>query len=309
MKKVCVVALGGNAIIRKGERETYNNLLKNIRKTCEKLVFLVKKKYKLVITFGNGPEIGFLALQNELSKKKVDPMPFDILSAESQGLIGYPLEEQLLNELRERKLKNSVVTLITQVLVDKNDKAFRNPTKPIGPFYNNKDILKKKGFKFIWDSGRGYRRVVASPKPLKIVEIDVIKKLVEKNIIVIAAGGGGIPVYKSKGKLKGLEAVIDKDFASSVLASSLKADLLLILTSVDMVYLNYNKKDQKGLKKLNIKKALKYLKESQFGVGSMKPKIEASVEFLRKGGKKVIITSPEKVLEALEGKSGTLIVR
>ncbi|MEK6861345.1 MAG: carbamate kinase, partial [Nanoarchaeota archaeon] len=276
-----VIALGGNSILKKGERQSYSTLIKNIKSTCRNLVPIIMNN-KVVISHGNGPEIGYLAIQNEIASVKVPKMPLDVLGAESQALIGYLLEEQLNNQLRENKIKRLVATLVTQVLVNKKDKAFRNPTKPIGPFYTKKESekLKKRGYIIINDAGRGYRRVVASPKPVKIIEKDIIKKLVEKNIIVIACGGGGIPVVTAGGKLKGIEGVIDKDLASSCLGKSIKADVLLILTGVPYAYLNYGKKNQKIIKKMNVKEARKYLNDGHFGVGSMKPKIEAGIDFL-----------------------------
>lgn len=305
-----VIALGGNAIIKKGEKQNYSNLINNIKKTCKNIIPVLKNN-KIVITHGNGPEIGYLAIQNEIAKFKVPAMPLDVLGAESQALIGYIFEEQLRNSLRENKINNSVATLITQTLVNKNDNAFRNPTKPIGPFYNKKQSieLRKKGFYVIEDAGRGYRRVVPSPKPIKIIESDVIKDLINKKIIVIAAGGGGIPVYQKNNYLYGIEAVIDKDLASQVLANSIKAETLLILTGVDYVYLNYLQKNQKTIHKMTIKQAQEYLKEGHFLEGSMKPKIQAAINFIKNGGKKVIITNPNDVMKALNNKSGTLIIK
>lgn len=309
MKKTCVIALGGNALSKKGEKRI-DNIIKTIKGTCEQLLPLIKK-FNAVFTFGNGPQVGFLALQNELAKKYVPQMPLDVLGAESQGQIGYLLEQQLRNALKKSKIKKPIVTLVTQVLVNKNDKAFKNPTKPIGLFYSKEGSqkLKKDGFSVMEDAGRGYRRVVASPKPLKVVEAAIIKELL-KSAIVIAVGGGGVPIYETKEGLKGCEAVIDKDYASVCLAKEINADLLLLLTSIDKVYLNFNKKNQKGLKKITTKEAKKYLKEGHFYEGSMKPKIEASIDFLesRKKGK-VIITSIDKIKEALKGKAGTSIVR
>lgn len=305
-----VIALGGNAIIKKGETQTYSNLINNIKKTCKQIIPIIKNN-KILISHGNGSEVGFLLLQNEIAKKKVPAMPLDVLGAESQALIGYIFEEQLRNSLIEHKINKPVVNIITETLVDKNDKAFKNPTKPIGPFYNKKQAneLKKKGFTVIWDAGRGYRRVVPSPLPLKIIEKDIIEKLVKNKIIVIAAGGGGIPVYFEKNKLKGAEAVIDKDLASQVLANDINAELLLILTGVSHVYLNYLKKNQKVIRKMTIKQAKQYLKEGHFLEGSMKPKIQAAINFLQKGGKKVIITDSNNVMKALNNKAGTHIIK
>ena len=303
-----VVALGGNALTKKGEKGTYKELIKNIKKTSKNLIDIIKDN-KVIIVSGSGPQVGALVLQNELSKKKVPEMPLNVLDAELEGELGYMIELALNNELKKSKRKS--VTVLTQVLVDKNDKGFKNPTKPIGLFYSEKEAekLRKKGFKIIYQVGKGYRRVVASPKPLEIIEINQIKDLMEKGNIVIAAGGGGIPVYRSDKGLKGIDAVIDKDRASSLLAGNIKADLLLILTDVDKVALNYKEKNQKFLNKLSVKDAKKYLKEGHFKEGSMKPKIEASINFLENGGKKVIITSISKVKESLKGKNGTLIVK
>ena len=301
-----VVALGGNAIIKKGEKETYSNLVNNIRKSCKYLIPIVKK-YNVALTFGNGPEIGLLVLQNEIARKKVSEMPLDILGAESQGLIGYPLEEQLINQLNKNKIKKSVVTILTQVLVDKNDKGFKNPSKFVGPFYSEKEA-KKLMRKFIIkkDSNRGYRRVVPSPWPLKIIEAETIKGLIKKNI-VIAAGGGGIPVCKKKNLLSGVQAVIDKDLASYVLARDIKAEYFFNLTGVDKVYLDYGTKNQKGLDKVNLKEIKKYYNQGHFPQGSMGPKILASIKFLEDGGKKVIITKPGLIEKAIKGKAGTII--
>lgn len=304
------IALGGNSIIRKGEKQNYSNLINNIKKTCTQITPLIKNN-KILISHGNGSEVGYLAIQNEIANRKVPAMPLDVLGAESQALIGYVFEEQLRNSLRKNKIKNPVVNIITQTLVDKNDNAFKNPTKPIGQFYNKKqaDELRKKGFHIVEDAGRGYRRVVPSPLPLKIIEGEIIKSLIDKKIIVIAAGGGGVPVYKENNLFKGVEAVIDKDLASQVLANSIKAELLIILTGVPCVYLNYLKKNQKIIKKLKIKEAKQLMKEGQFAEGSMKPKIQAAINFLQKGGKKVIITDSNNVMKALNNKAGTLIVK
>lgn len=304
-----IIALGGNALIKKGEKETYSNLLRNIKKTCSSIVPLINKN-KIVITHGNGPEIGNLLLQNEIARKKVPEMPLDVLNAESEGLIGYLLQEQLSNELHKRKMHKTVATLLTEVLVSKNDKAFRNPTKFIGPFYTKKQAEKLKNkFLIKKDSNRGYRRVVPSPKPIKIIEGSLINDLVDSGHVVIAAGGGGIPVVSKNKRLSGVKCVIDKDLASSVLGKEIKADLLLILTDVDKVYLNYGKKNQNGLSRINLKDARKYMKEGHFAAGSMGPKIEAAIDFLKSGGKKVLITNINNVKNSLKGKGGTVITR
>ncbi len=304
-----VIALGGNAILQKGEKQSYSTLLKNIKKTCKQIIPIIKNN-KVVITHGNGPQVGYLALQNEIAKKEIPQMPLDVLGAESQALIGYIFEEQLRNTLRENKINLAVANIITQVLVNKKDKAFKHPTKPIGPFYTKfqSQALVKKGFKVVNDANRGYRRVVPSPLPIKILEIDIIKKLVDNKVIVIAAGGGGIPVYNDKGKLKGIEAVIDKDHASQVLANAIKADLLLILTGTPYIYLNYMEKTQRPLFQLTTKEAQYLIDRNEFEEGNIKPKLQAAINFVKKSGKRAVITTPENAVKALNNQAGTNIV-
>ncbi|MBI1972971.1 carbamate kinase [Candidatus Woesearchaeota archaeon] len=305
--KIAVVALGGNALSSSGE-VSYNNLHKTIQHTCKLLVTLVKKKYGVVIVFGSGPQVGALLIQNQLAKHSVAPMPLDVLDAEVQGELGYLIEQSLQNELQKAKIRKPVISVLTQVIVSKKDPAFKHPSKPVGPFLTKTeaDRLQKQGYTVKEDAGRGYRKVIPSPQPVKIDEVSIIRDLVKK-AVVIAAGGGGIPVYEDKRQLKGIEAVIDKDRAASLLASSIKADELIMLTSVPYVYLNYGRKNQQPLKQLTRKEAEHYLREGHFLEGSMKPKIESSIYFLKHGGKKVIITSPNKVKEALLGKEGTVI--
>jgi len=293
--RVAVVALGGNAILKSNEKGTFQQQLRNINKTVKQLGILLRK-YRIVITHGNGPQVGNLLLQQEKSKQKIPPMPLDVCDAMTQGQIGYFLQMSLSNQL-----KKPVTTVVTQILVDKKDSAFKKPTKPIGPYYSKK-ILKN-----MIKEEEGWRKVVPSPKPKKIIEIEGIKNLVKKDVIVIACGGGGIPVVIKKRELTGIEAVIDKDYASQKLATELKAENLILLTDIDYVYLNYGEKNQKPLKKITAKEATKYLKKGHFKEGSMKPKIEASVEFLKKGGKKVIITELLSLEKALKNKAGTII--
>jgi len=293
--KVAVVALGGNAILKSNEKGTFQQQLKNVRRTVKQLKILLKK-YRIVLTHGNGPQVGNLLLQQETSKEKIPPMPLYVCDAMTQGQIGCFLQMNLRNQL-----KKPVATVVTQILVDKNDPAFKKPTKPIGPYYS------KKIFKNMIKQPEGWRRVVPSPKPKEIIEIEEIKDLVEKGVIVIACGGGGIPVVLKNGKLTGIEAVIDKDYASQKLATKLKAKTFIILTDIDFVYLNYRKRNQRPLKKITVKEAIKYLKQGHFKEGSMKPKIEASVEFLKNGGKKVIITELSSLEKALKNKTGTVI--
>jgi carbamate kinase len=284
--KIAVVALGGNALQPPEEKWTYESLEKNIEKTVLNLKPLLSK-YQVVLSHGNGPEVGNLLIQQKCAK--VPAMPLDVLDAMTQGQIGYLLQKNIKNIL-----KKPAVTVVTQIEVDRNDKAFQFPTKPIGPFY------KKKTERQMIKEPEGWRKVVASPKPKRIIEINEIKTLIKQGCIVIACGGGGIPVANGKG----MEAVIDKDYATQLLASQLKADLLIFLTDIDSVYLNYGTKKPIAIRKLSIKEARKYMKH--FKKGSMKPKIEASIEFL-KTGKEVIITKPELLNEALKEKAGTVI--
>lgn len=309
MEKTAVIALGGNALVKNGEEGGYEDLVRNIGIASKNIIPLINE-YKAVITFGNGPQIGYLLLQNEIAKDKVSEMPLDVLGAESQGLIGYLLNRELLNELKEQDIDKKVAYVLTHVLVSKEDGEFKNPSKPIGPFLSEIEAKKLRGadYSVMEDSGRGYRRVVPSPKPVKIIETETIRKLID-DTIVIAAGGGGIPVYEENNKLKGLEAVIDKDLASACLASELEADLFLILMDLNKVAINYGKDNQKFLDGLTIKEAKKYLKEGHFPRGSMGPKIEAAINFLEDGGKKAIITSLEKAYDAVGGLDGTKIKR
>jgi len=293
--KIAVIALGGNAILTPNEKGTVKEQLKNVQETVKQFKFLLKK-YKIVITHGNGPQVGNILIQQEKTKKKIPPMPLYICDAMTQGQIGYFLQVSIMNQL-----KKPVTAVVTQVLVDKKDPSFKNPTKPVGPYYP------KKISKNMIREPEGWRRVVPSPKPKKIIEIEEIKTLVNKGIIVIACGGGGIPVMMKKGKFVGVEAVIDKDHASQKLATQLKAECLIFLTDVDNVYLNYGKRNQKPLRRITLREAKRYLKENHFKEGSMKPKIEASLDFLKNGGKKVIISNLSLLNKALKDKSGTII--
>lgn len=289
MMKIAVIALGGNALITPKEKGTLEQQMRHIDKTVSHLKKL-SKKYKLVITHGNGPQVGDLLIQQH-STKEIPSMPLDVCDAMTQGQLGYLLQKSIQNILNKK-----AVTVVTQILVDKKDPAFKKPTKPIGPYYKTK--IEKNMIK----EPEGWRKVVPSPKPKQIIEIDQIKSLI-KNYIVIACGGGGVPVIKEK-ELKGIEAVIDKDYATELLASELKADLLIFLTDVDSVYLNYGSRNPISIAEMNVKEAKKLMRH--FKEGSMKPKIEASINFLKKG-KKVIITKPELLDKALERKVGTVI--
>ena len=312
MGKKAVIAIGGNSILRAEQKGTIQEQFANTIETAEHVADMIMMGYELVITHGNGPQVGNMLLMSEKTEEILYPLPLDICDSNTQGSMGYMIQQALGNVLKERKIKKSVVTVVTQVVVDRNDSAFKKPTKPIGSFYskeNAEKYRKEKKWDIIEDAGRGYRRVVPSPEPLEIVENEVIQKLVDDDVIVIAVGGGGIPVVKEKNFLKGVEAVIDKDLASSLLASNINAELLLISTNVEKVFLNYNKPNQKGIDRMTVKDAKKYLSEGHFPPGSMGPKIEAGIRFLEKGGKEVIITSPECIGDALKNKTGTHIIR
>lgn len=313
-----VIALGGNAIKKADEKGTAEEQLRHVRETCEYLWELLKD-HEIVITHGNGPQVGSILIQQESGEPYVPGMPMDICVAESQGLIGYMIQQSLRNTLEAHNTRREIVTVITQVLVDESDPAFQHPTKPVGPFYTREraEKLKKEGVSIMEDAGRGYRRVVPSPDPKQVLEAEVIESLLQQGVIVIGVGGGGVPVGGKNGKEKekengkelyGIEAVIDKDLASEILAESIKADCFIILTDVEQVALNYGKPHQKNLDVLTVKEAETYLNEGHFHPGSMKPKILSAIRFLRAGGKKVIITSPQKVNEALKGRAGTEIV-
>jgi len=289
-----VIALGGNALILPGQKGTAEEQKENVRKTCEQLRIL-EEEHEIVITHGNGPQVGNLLIQQKEANGKVAEMPMDVCGAMTQGQLGYWIQQEMRNEGLH------AATIITQVLVDADDPAFAHPTKPVGPFY------KEKHEGMVMDAGRGYRKVVPSPLPVEIVEIDAIKAMIAKGLVVIASGGGGIPVVRKGGKLVGVEAVIDKDRAAQVLANEIFADVLMIPTAVDCVKLNYGKPDEKEIWEMTAEEAERHLANNEFAEGSMKPKVEACVAFVRKGGKKAVICSIENIEKALEGRAGTTI--
>ena len=313
MKKIAVVALGGNALLRESEIGTIQQQEKNTYLTCTNLIKIINKDYGLVITHGNGPQIGNILLRNEAGYEsyKIPKMPIDICVADSQGGIGYMIERQMKNILRERKIRKNVTTLVTEVLVDIDDPAFKEPTKPVGKFYLKEEanlLARANNWNFKEDSRkRGWRRIVASPQPLDVLNKKIIKDLVAKGNIVIAAGGGGVPVYLDQNKnLQGIEAVIDKDFASSLLATEIGAECLYILTDVPKVYLNFHQPNQKSLDTLTVGDAKKYYDEGQFASGSMGPKILAAIKFLSNGGKESIITEASELNNT---RCGTIITK
>jgi len=310
--KTAVVAIGGNSLIMDENHQTVADQFKAARETCVHIARMVEQGWGVIVTHGNGPQVGFILLRSELASKVVHTVPLDSCDAETQGELGYMIQQCLYNEFQSMGIKNPVTTVVTQVLVRKNDPAFKNPTKPIGPFYSSRKAekyRKERKWTVAEDAGRGWRRVVPSPMPVRVVEQDVIKALVKQGVVAVAAGGGGIPVIKERGRLKGVEAVIDKDHASAILAIGLKADLFLISTAVEKVALNFGKPDQKPLDKMTLPEAKKYYKQGHFPPGSMGPKIKANINYLEHGGKKAIITNPQNLENALLEKTGTHITR
>jgi carbamate kinase len=311
-KGTCVLAIGGNAILTEHDEGTISEQMVNIQNACQKIVNLVLQGYRIVITHGNGPQVGQTLLRHKLSAWQVPEGPLDTCGAETQGLIGYLIQQVLRNELKKAGLDQDVVTVVTQVVVNKEDPAFKFPTKPIGPFYSKEEaerLASEYNKKIVEDSGRGYRLVVPSPTPVDIVEKNTIAYLIHSGAIVIAGGGGGIPVIRVGNELKGIEAVIDKDLLSGVLAKMIKADYLMLLTGVEKVSINYKQANQKELDEIDVTEAEKYLDQGHFPKGSMAPKICAALEFVKNGGGKAFITSLDKLCEALEGKTGTSIVK
>lgn len=311
--KTAVVALGGNSLIRPGDEGTADQQFERMHKTCDILADMLSEGYDIVFTHGNGPQVGNILLQNELSEGTVPPMPLDVCGAQSQGQIGYMFQQTLKNELENKGIDRNVTSVITQVVVDESDPAFEEPSKFVGPYYDEEEVEKlkeKKDWTIKQTAKHKYRRVVPSPEPKRIVEAEVINDLVfsgEKGHIVIAAGGGGVPVIEKDENLEGVEGVIDKDLASAVLANSIDETFFIMLTRIDHVYLNYGEMDQEPISSMTLAEAKQYLEDNHFPPGSMGPKIEASIRFLEGGGEKVLITSPEKLSESLEGNSGTYI--
>lgn len=309
LKKRIVVALGGNALLRSHERGTIEEQLRNVKETCKRLASMITQWYQVVITHGNGPQVGNILIQNEVAKDKVPAMPLDVCGAESQGLIGYMIQRSLRVELLRLGKSRTVTSLITQVVVDGNDRAFRHSTKPVGPFYGQEYAerqMKTKGEHWIEQRGKGWRRVVPSPEPKEIVEKEAILNLIDSGVVVIACGGGGIPVIQTEeGYLEGVEAVIDKDLAAQCLARDIGAAILLMLTDVESVMLRFGQPDQFALREVSVVELRRYQKEGHFPDGSMGPKVEAALRFVEGGGETAIITSLSRAHEALKGKVGT----
>lgn len=311
MKKL-VIALGGNALQEAGKPATAQAQLEVVEKTSEYIADIVERGYEVIVAHGNGPQVGRIVIQNEVASASTPAMPFDVCGAMSQGMIGYHIQQGLSKVLRHRGINKNVVTVVTQVVVDKDDPKFKAPSKPIGPFYTEEEakaIAAEKGYTMKEDAGRGWRRVVASPLPVEIVELDAVKTLNDAGFVVVTVGGGGIPVVRNDaGDLEGIAAVIDKDLASEKLARDMDADALVILTAVEKVSINFKKPDQKDLDRMSAAEAKQYIKEGHFAPGSMLPKIEAALNFVEsKPGRVAIITSLDKAVDAIEGRAGTTI--
>jgi len=314
-KKVAVVAIGGNSLIKDKQHQTVEDQYQAAKETTCHIADMIEAGWDIAIGHGNGPQVGFILRRSEIAHRVegMHEIPLDVCGADSQGAIGYALQQNLQNELHRRGIEKSVATVITQVLVDKNDQAFQNPSKPIGGFMEEEEANRRAtdlGWSVVEDAGRGWRRVVASPLPKEVVELESIDTLINAGVVVITVGGGGIPVIdKGSGEYIGTAAVIDKDYASSLLAQLIKAELLIISTAVEKVALNFGKPDQKGIDRMTMQEAKRYLDEGiHFAKGSMAPKIQAVIWFLEAGGKQAIITNPENIGLALQGESGTWIV-
>ena len=312
VEKLIVIALGGNALLKRGQKGSFDEQYQNVKTTVSKIADLIVSGYKIVLTHGNGPQVGATLLRHEAAKNIAPPFPLDACGAETQGFIGYMIQQALRNELKSRGIDKYVVTVISRVIVDKHDLAFQNPTKPIGPFYSKDEADKllqgRPDLVVKEDAGRGYRRVVPSPDPKIIAERFAIRALVDSGFVVVACGGGGIPIIEEGTQTTGVEAVIDKDLASQRLATLIGANVLVILTDVSGVYINYGTPKQEMITEITSGKLKNYLREGQFKEGSMAPKVEAAMRFVESGGERAIIAELGSLLEALDGKTGTHVV-
>lgn len=309
-----VVALGGNALLRRGEKGSFEEQYRNVTKTVKKIADLIERGYKVVITHGNGPQVGATLLRHDAGQKLygIPPFPMDVCGAETQGFIGYAIQQALRNELKRRGIDKYAVTVVTRVIVDKDDPAFKNPTKPVGPFYTKEEAekLQKQFPNFVYkeDAGRGWRRVVPSPDPKIIAERYAIKALLDAGFIVIASGGGGIPIVEEDGMARGVEAVIDKDLAGQRLATLIGANKFVILTDVPGAYLHYGTPQQELLTRVTVEKMREYMEQGHFKAGSMGPKVKAAIRFVESGGEEAIIAELDQLIEAIEGRAGTHVV-
>jgi len=310
-KKLAVVAVGGNSLIIDKNRKTIPDQFDAVRETASHLADMIEAGWDVVITHGNGPQVGFILRRSELALHELHPVPLDYCGADTQGAIGYMIQKALRNEFHKRGIVKQAVTVVTQVEVDPDDPALENPSKPIGSFLDEETAKErmKTGQAFVEDAGRGWRQVVPSPKPMKILEVDAIQSLIDKGFVVVAVGGGGIPVVeRPSGFLRGIEAVIDKDFASGLLAANIGADLLVVSTAVEKVAINFGKPNQQWLDRMTVAEAERYIEEGHFAPGSMLPKIQAVIKFIEEGGKQALITDPPNLKRALNGETGTWIV-
>lgn len=310
MSKIAVVAVGGNALIQEKGKESIADQYAAASETMGYVAEMIAAGWDVIVTHGNGPQVGFALRRSELASGELPPVPMDYCGAETQGWIGYMFQKALHNVFAERGIQKHAATVVTQCLVDTADPAFQKPTKPIGSFMSKEQAekLKAEGKNVVEDAGRGWREVVASPQPKEIVEATAIKDLIDKGFTVIACGGGGIPVVKEGGQLKGVAAVIDKDFASSLLAGEIGAELLLISTAVEKVAIRFNTPEQKNIDKMSVAEAEQYIREGHFAAGSMLPKVQAAIRFIKGGGKQALITDPPNMARALKGETGTWIV-
>jgi len=311
-RRLALIAFGGNALLTENQRGIQEEQMKNAEKAAQLMAHIVRKGYELIIVHGNGPQVGNLLIQMEEAVTKVPPYSLDLCDAMTEGSMGFMLERAITNELRRHSIDKEVITLVTQVVVDRNDPAFDSPTKPVGPFYTRyraQQLAREKKWTVVEDAGRGYRKVVPSPKPIDVVPKWIIRDLVQAGRIVVAAGGGGIPVIlNNRGLFEGVEAVIDKDYAASLIAREVKVDLFIILTGIEEVYINFGKPDQQEMPVLTVDEAQKYLEEGQFPPGSMGPKIQAAIDYIKAGGKEVLITTASHLKAALLKRAGTRII-
>lgn len=309
-EKLAVIAIGGNSLIKGKDRISIEDQMKAVQETCKSIADLTAAGWNVVVTHGNGPQVGFLMRRSELAADEIPTIPLEIAVADTQGAIGYMIQQALINAFHSRGISKPVVTVVTRVLVDKNDPAFKNPSKPIGSFMTQKkarDLAEKYGWSIVDDAGRGWRRVVPSPKPQKILEEAAIHDLIDKSYAVVCVGGGGVPVIQKYGQYEGVSAVIDKDYASSLLAKELGADAFIVTTGVRKVAINFGKPNQRELDSMTVEEAEAFLKEGQFPSGSMGPKVEAVLNYLKNGKGEGFITSPEELLKAIVGEFGTRI--
>jgi carbamate kinase len=311
-RKLAAVAIGGNSLIKSKEKIAVKYQVEAVEETCVHLASMIEEGWDLAVTHGNGPQVGFILRRSELAAHEVHTVPLDVIGADTQGSIGYMIQQALANELRKRGISRQIVSVVTQVLVDADDPAFKNPTKGIGGYLTEEqaEMFRAEGWTVVDDAGRGYRRLIGSPIPRQIIELGAVKTLLAQGFVVVSTGGGGIPVIQDeRGDLRGTYAVIDKDRATALLATGIQADLFLISTAVEKVALNFNKPNQQWLDHITLAEARQYMEEGHFAEGSMKPKIEAVITFLENGGQQALITSPENIARALAGETGTWITQ